>query len=149
MLFRSRLELHDLVEKVRETVGSYGVDHLLVEDRAAGHSVAQELRRIYGYDDFGVQLVNPGRADKVARLYAVQHLFADGLVYAPQKQWADMVINQIAQFPKGKHDDLVDTTSMAMKHLREAAFIVRSSEHASQIDADRSNFEQHAPLYPV
>ena len=144
-----RLELHDLVEKVRETVGDYGIDHLLIEDKAAGHSVAQELRRIYGYDDFGVQLVNPGKADKVARLYAVQHLFADGLVYAPMKQWAETVINQISQFPKGKHDDLVDTTSMAMKYLRESGLIVRSNEHTAALDESRSLGQKVEPLYPV
>lgn len=144
-----RLELHDLVEKVRETVGSYGVDHLLIEDRAAGHSVAQELRRVYGYDDFGVQLVNPGKTDKVARLYAVQHLFADGLVYAPERPWAEMVINQVAQFPKGKHDDLVDTTSMAMKFLRDSGLIIRSNERTADLDASRSLGQKQLPLYPV
>jgi len=144
-----RLELHDLVEKVRETVGDYGVDHLLIEDRAAGHSVAQELRRIYGYDDFGVQLVNPGKADKVARLYSVQHLFADGLVYAPERTWAEAVINQVAQFPKGKHDDLTDTLSMAMKYLRESGLIVRSSEHSSALDSSRMLEDKSGPLYPV
>lgn len=144
-----RLELHDLVERIRETVGDWGVDHLLIEDKAAGHSVAQELRRIYGYDDFGVQLVNPGKADKVARLYSVQHLFADGLVYAPMKTWAETVINQIAQFPKGKHDDLVDTASMAMKFLRESGMLVRANEHTAELDASRSLGQKHEPLYPV
>jgi len=40
----------------------------------------------------------------------------------------DMVINQTAQFPRGKHDDLVDTTSMALKHLREIGVLVRNAE---------------------
>ena len=82
---------------------------LLVENKASGHSVAQELRRVYGYDEFAVQLIDPKGVDKLARLYSIQHLFAEGLIYAPDRSWADAVITQAAQFPRAKHDDLVDT----------------------------------------
>jgi predicted phage terminase large subunit-like protein len=91
------------------------VDKLIIEDKAAGHSVAQEIRRLYGHEDWAVQLINPGAYDKLARLYSVQHLFAEGMIYAPIKQWADLVISQMATFPRGKHDDLVDTASAALR----------------------------------
>jgi len=145
-----RLELHDLVEKVRETMDRYGVDRLLVENKASGHSVAQELRRVYGHEDFGVQMVDPRTLDKMARLYSVQHLFAEGLIYAPDRSWADAVINQASQFPKGKHDDLVDTVSMAMRHLRDAGLLVRGAEWTAEVDESivhRGAPEE--PLYPI
>ena len=142
-----RLEFHDLVERVRETVNDYGVEQLIIENKAAGHSVAQELRRIYGYEDFGVQLIDPKNADKVARMHSIQHIFSEGLVHAPQRPWADMVINQVAQFPKGKHDDLVDTVSMAMKYLRGNSILVRGSEWTS--DLDRSRMHAGAPPEPL
>lgn len=106
--WQERLELHDLVEKVLHTCKTLlkGIDILLIEDKAAGHSVAQEIRRLYGASDFAVQLQNPGAQDKLSRLYSVQHLFAEGLIYAPDRSWADMVITQVGAFPKGKHDDL-------------------------------------------
>ena len=44
--------------------------------------------------------------DKVGRAYSVQHLFADGLVWRPDTDWAQMVEDQFAIFPKGSHDDL-------------------------------------------
>ena len=142
-----RLEFHDLVERVRETVADYGVEQLIIESKAAGHSVAQELRRIYGYDDFGIQLIDPKNADKVARLYSVQHLFSEGYIYTPSRPWADMVINQVSQFPKGKHDDIVDTVSMAMKFLRGTGMLVRGSEWTS--DLDRSRMHEGAPPEPL
>ena len=80
----------------------------------------------------------------------IQHLFAEGLIHAPNKPWADMVINQLAVFPKGKHDDLVDTTSMALKHLRDLGLLVRNAEWTA--DLDRSRMHEGAPpdpLYPV
>jgi len=142
-----RLEFYDLVTKVKETVGDYGVEQLLIENKAAGHSVAQELRRIYGYDDFGVQLIDPKNSDKVARLYSIQHLFSEGYIHAPKRPWADMVINQVSQFPKGKHDDIVDTVSMAMKWLRGNNLLVRGSEWTS--DLDRSRMHDGAPPEPL
>jgi predicted phage terminase large subunit-like protein len=101
-----RLELHDLVIKVQETMDRYSVDKLLVENKASGPSVAQELQRLYSHEDFAVQLIDPKGLDKLARLYSVQHFFAEGLIYAPDRSWADMVITQVSQFPKAKHDDL-------------------------------------------
>lgn len=145
-----RLELHELIEKVQETMITYGVDKLLVENKASGISVAQELRRLYGYEEFSVQLIDPKGQDKLARLYSVQHLFAEGLIYAPDTTWADMVLNQLAVFPKGKHDDLCDTTSMALRHLRDIGLLVRGAEWTAELDQGRMH--QGAPpqpLYPV
>lgn len=144
------LEVHELVERVQDTMDTYGVMKLLVENKAAGHSVAQELRRLYGHEEFYVQLVDPKGLDKRARLYSIQHLFAEGLIYAPDRTWADMVINQAAQFPRGKHDDLVDTISMALKHLRETGMLVRGAEWTAGLDESREfTGNNDAPLYPI
>jgi len=48
-----RLELHDLVIEVPETIDRYSVDKLLVENKAPGPSVAQELQRLY-HEGFAV-----------------------------------------------------------------------------------------------
>jgi len=63
----------------------------------------------------------------------VQHLFAEGMIYAPDRQWAEMVIGQCATFPRGKHDDLVDTASQCLTHLRLTNMLTRSSEHIAEI----------------
>jgi predicted phage terminase large subunit-like protein len=145
-----KLELHELVKKVGETMKDYKVDKLLIENKAAGHSVAQEMRRLFNHEDWGVQLVDPKGIDKLSRLYAIQHLFAEGLIYAPDRQWADMVIGQVATFPKGKHDDLVDTVSMALSHLRQTGIIIRGPEFTADVE-DQMTFKGSAPppLYSV
>ena len=149
--WQGRYELHDLVLKVSDTCRRLKVDTLLIENKAAGHSVAQEIRRMYGHEKFGVHMFDPKSQDKLARLYSVQHLFAEGLVFAPARQWAEMVITQVGQFPKGKHDDLVDTVSMAMRHLRETGAIMRGDEFKAELEdslAFKGN-NQWTPLYPV
>ena len=57
--WQERLELHDLVTKVADTMRKFKIDKLLIENKAAGHSVAQEIRRLYSHEDFAVQLVDP------------------------------------------------------------------------------------------
>ena len=148
--WQERLEFHDLVEKVAKTCKALRVDKLLVENKAAGISVSQELRRLYGYEGFAVQLSDPKSMDKLARLYSVQHLFAEKMVYAPDKQWAEEVITQVGQFPKGKHDDLVDTVSMSIRHLRDIGLLTRSAERIHELDRQKVYpGKQDAPLYPA
>lgn len=148
--WQERLELADLVAKIAKTCRAMKVDKLLVESKASGLSVAQELRRLYGHEDWAVQLINPGSIDKLARLYSVQHLFSEGMIHAPDRSWADMVIRQCEVFPKGKHDDLVDTVSQALRHMRETGLLVRAPERIAEIDAGaRHRGKAAAPLYPV
>lgn len=148
--WQERLELSDLIAKVALTCRKFKVDKLLVEGKASGLSVAQELRRLYGNEDWAVQLINPGSLDKLARVYSIQHLFSEGMIYAPDRTWADLVIRQCEVFPKGKNDDLVDTVSMALRHLRETGLLVRAPERIAEIDAGRRHVgKAPAPLYPI
>ena len=148
--WQARLELHELVEKVASTCRSLKVDKLLIENKAAGISVAQEIRRLYNTERFGVQLQDPKSQDKLSRLYSVQHLFAEGLIHAPDRTWADMVITQVGQFPKGKHDDLVDTVSQGLRHLRETGLLVRAPERLAELESMKSYpGGRQPPLYPT
>ena len=145
-----RLELYELVERVADVCKKYQIDVLLIENKAAGHSVAQELRRVYGHEDFGVTLIDPKNQDKLSRLYSVQHLFNDGLISAPDRPWADVTINQVASFPKAKHDDLVDTVSQALTWARKSGVLMRGKEHTNMLDIMRSHSgKPPPPLYPV
>lgn len=146
--WQERLELHELVIKVVETCRVMRVDKLLIENKAAGHSVAQELRRLFSHERFAVQLVDPKGSDKLARLYSIQHIFAEAMVYAPDKQWAEMVMAQVGTFPRGKHDDLVDTVSMCLRHLRDLGLLTRAPEMQADIEQSlRHTGRLPPPLY--
>jgi len=148
--WQERLELHELVNKVAEACRIGRVDKLLIENKAAGLSVAQEIRRLYGHEPWAVQLIDPKGQDKMARLYSVQHLFSEGMVYAPDRSWADLVITQAAAFPKAKHDDLVDALSQGMKHMRETGILIRGPEISAGIEANMQHTGKGPePLYPV
>lgn len=169
--WQGRLELHDLVvgigslcstddipDKERahiakmlglESVPQFPVDKLIIEAKANGISAAQELRRLYGNKGhFGVELVDPTRwGDKVARMYAVQPVFADEMVYAPERGFADMVIENVAAFPKAAHDDLADSTSLALRYLRLTGLLKQRVESAAETTDRAMHRSRELPLY--
>jgi predicted phage terminase large subunit-like protein len=147
--WQKRLQLHELIKEVAESCKLMKVDKLLIENKASGISVSQEIRRLYGHEDFSVELVDPKGQDKLARLYSVQHLFAEGMICAPDRSWADQLITQVGQFPKGKHDDLVDTVSMSLRHLRDLGMLTRGAEFRAEIENSMQfTGKSQTPLYP-
>lgn len=157
------LDFHKLLGRVAQTCARWKVDKLIIENKASGISIAQEVRRLMTegtvQDDttrdlfkraYSVQIVDPKNVDKVSRLFSIQHLFEDGLIYAPERPWSDLVINQCGTFPNAQHDDLVDTTSAALRHLREMGMLERGLEVTAALNADL-RWRGRAPnkLYPV
>ncbi len=147
--WQERLEFHQLVERVAETCTRFKVDLLLIENKAAGISAAQELRRLYSAESFGVQLCDPKSQDKMSRLYSIQHLFQEGIVWAPDRKWSQEAIVQVSQFPHGRHDDITDTVSQAMRYLRESGLIARAPEVAAEVESQKSYQGHQQPLYSV
>ena len=93
--------------------------------------------------------MDPKAQDKVARAYSIQHLFSEKLIYAPDRAWADMVITQCASFPKGKHDDLVDSVTQALKYLRTTNIIQRGEEVVRELEDKMLDYRgaKIEPLY--
>ena len=148
--WRDRLPIHELVEKVVYTCRRYKVERLRIEAKAAGISVSQELQRLHAGSGWVVDLYDPGRQDKTSRAHSVAHIFADEMVFAPDKEWAEMVITEAESFPKAAHDDLVDCLVDGLRHLRDAGLLLHGSEMASELGARLEYKPQVAkPLYPV
>lgn len=116
-----------LAEKIADTVRRRHISILLIENKTRGGDLAEELRRLLRDLDVSIVLLEP-EGNKAARLYAVQPMFADGRVWAPNKAWAEAVITEVSQFPKGKFKDFVDTVSMALAWLRKAGVLLLGTE---------------------
>jgi predicted phage terminase large subunit-like protein len=138
-----------LVEHTIDVCNRYNVDTLLVEAKASGITVAEEIKRLNRTSQWSVQLINPGAQDKVARAYAVQATFSGGYVFAPDKSWAEQVITQCETFPKGKNDDLVDSLTMAVRYLRERNLLQRPDEIAEGITRDATYQPPLRAVYDV
>ena len=60
--------------------------------------------------------------DKVAKAHAASSLLESGLVWYPDRKWAEEVIHHCAVFPAGDGIDIVDTVSQALIRLRQMWF---------------------------
>jgi predicted phage terminase large subunit-like protein len=117
---KKRVEFPELKEWVLEAYKEWEPDGVIIEKRASGASLIQELRRM----GIPVQEFTPTKGnDKISRVNSVADIFASGYVWAPQTRWAEEVIDDVASFPAGKHDDIVDTVSMALIRFRQGGFV--------------------------
>jgi predicted phage terminase large subunit-like protein len=123
-----------LMEWVKYTCERFRVEKLLIEAKASGISAAQELSNRYGRLDFAVQLCQVA-GSKEARAYAAQPTFSQLLVYAPARDWADMVISEMESFPKHKYRDLTDSATQAVKHLRSLG-LANTDEESKAIEVE-------------
>lgn len=137
-----------LVEWVAYTCRRFKADKLLIEAKASGITAAQEIGRLYGNETWNTQLESV-QGDKVSRAHAVVPAWSQGLIYAPDREWADLVIEEMSVFPKGRYKDLTDSTTMAIKHLRAIGMIQHEHERLGE-EAERTRYRKKmGPLYPI
>jgi predicted phage terminase large subunit-like protein len=118
--FKDRMTFPELKQIALKHYKEWKPDAFIVEKKAAGAPLIQELRLI----GIPVQEFSPSRGnDKMVRLNAVADLFTSGKVWAPDTRWAREVIEEIASFPVGEHDDFVDTCTQALLRYRQGGFI--------------------------
>ena len=118
--FKDRMQFPELKATALKHYKEWEPDAFIVEKKAAGAPLIQELRRM----GIPVQETDPSRGnDKIVRLNAVADLFSSGTVWAPDTRWAREVIEEVASFPNGENDDYVDTTSQALLRFRQGGFI--------------------------
>ena len=90
-----------------------------------------------------VTMYSPGgrRAgqDKVSRANAIAPVFEAGMVWAPDTEWAELLVEECAAFPNGDNDDMVDSTVMAMDRFRRGNFISLNTD-----DQDEGNSSEGA-----
>jgi predicted phage terminase large subunit-like protein len=104
-------------------------DMTLIEAKASGTPLTHELRRL------GIPVVNysPTRGhDKSTRMHSVAPIFESELVYAPQKKFAEEMIEECAAFPFGKNDDLCDTMTQALMRFREGGLVSLDDDYSEQ-----------------
>lgn len=117
---RDRVEFPTLKQWAIDEYKEWDPDSVIIEKKASGAPLIYEMRAM----GIPVQEFTPTRGnDKISRLNAVADIFASGRVWAPATRWAEEIIDEVAEFPAGSHDDFVDTVSMAMHRFRRGGYI--------------------------
>lgn len=118
--WRDRLEFPELKQKTLDLYNDWEPDSIIIEKKASGAPLIYELRRM----GIPVQEFTPSKGnDKITRLNAIADIFASGKVWTPDKRWAEEVIDEVASFPAGRNDDLVDCVSLALARFRSGGFV--------------------------
>ena len=110
-VFRRRLEYPALKRAVREQQNLFNATEVLIEDKASGTQLIQEL---IADGCHGVTRYQP-ECDKIMRMHAQTEMIENGFVHIPETApWLAEYLHEMTVFPKGKHDDQVDSTAQLL-----------------------------------
>jgi|TARA_R110002020_G_scaffold109632_3_gene253636 predicted phage terminase large subunit-like protein len=123
-MWYDRVTYPELRKIAQESYYDYEPDAVLIEKKASGQSLLQDLRMA------GVPVIEymPDR-DKEARAHASSALLEDGRIWYPSnKKWCKDLIDICATFPATENDDIVDTCTQAWLRLRKGWFVTHSND---------------------
>lgn len=137
---KKRMEFPELKAMAKDEWKQWSPDLLIIEGRSSGKPLIQELRSM----GIPVQDYSPtSGADKISRVNSIADLFASGVVWVPERQFASELIEEFSDFPAGIHDDLVDSATQALMRFRQGGFIQLSTDD----DWNREEYEQPTARY--
>ncbi|MGH7103679.1 MAG: phage terminase large subunit [Acetobacteraceae bacterium] len=117
-VLRRRLDYPNLKRAVIEQARCYRADVVLIEDRASGTQLIQEL---VAEGLYAVTRYAPS-GDKIMRLHAQTAMIENGFVHLPvEAPWLAEYLHEFTTFPKGRHDDQADSTAQALDWVKEDA----------------------------
>jgi len=122
---RGRWDFPELKAKALQEYTYWEPDMVIVEAKASGTPLTDELRAT------GIPVVNytPSKGrDKHTRMHMVAPIFESGKVWAPERRFAEEVIDECAAFPHGDNDDYCDSMSMALIRYRKGGFVRLDSD---------------------
>lgn len=107
-MFRQKLTYPELKSQVEKLAKKYCPRYILIEDKASGQQVIQDLRL-----DGVVNIVDiKPKLDKITRFSSVLALFQSAAVVLPkQSAFNTTLLNELLSFPHCKNDDIVDSVS--------------------------------------
>lgn len=114
-VLRRRMDYPALKRAVADVASEYKAGVILIEDKASGTQLIQELR---GDGVHGVHAYEP-KGDKVMRLHAQSATIESGFVHIPEAApWLAEYLHELTTFPASKHADQVDSTSQALEWVK-------------------------------
>jgi predicted phage terminase large subunit-like protein len=116
-VLRKRMEYPELKRAVRGQCEAFEANVVLIEDKASGTQLIQELI------EQGLCAVtrNQPQSDKIMRMHAQTAMIENGFVHLPKEAaWLAEYLHELTVFPKGKHDDQVDSTAQMLDWFKRA-----------------------------
>jgi phage terminase large subunit-like protein len=151
---KGKWNFHEFCEKMEwlRSESPWKPDYFIIEKASGSVVFIRELYRrqfpLYEFDPKG---------KKAERLQAASMIIKAGRVWLPVenpeeqdseelKEWAQMVLDEVCNFPSAPHDDLTDTVAMAILWLRDNGTIhYEAYNHVSEDDLDAASTVSNKP----
>jgi phage terminase large subunit-like protein len=131
-----RLSYPDLRAEAIQSNIDFAPDVILIEKKASGHSLLQELRKkklpVKAVGLAGSNGRNRGQGDLIARAHEASLMLEKGAIWYCPRSWAFKVIDQASKFPNGDHDDIVSTLTLAWQYLRRHSDLTLGDEDTDE-----------------
>jgi len=115
-MIRQKMTYPLLKNEVQKQADKYKPKYLLIEDKASGQSIIQDLR-LMGYSN--IKPIKPV-GDKVTRFASVVPMFQGGRVLLPKNStFNSILLKELTSFPNSIHDDIVDSVSQFLIFAKE------------------------------
>lgn len=113
-MWRDKLEFPDLLAKLKQLANLYKPVKVLIEDKASGQQLIQDLRRHTSLPIVAVKVNN----DKITRTAQATSHLETGRITLPRTPhiWKDDFLAEVASFPNGKNDDMVDALTQFVNY---------------------------------
>ena len=137
---RFKLDFPDLIENALESYREYKPDRVVVEKASSGIPMYQEFRK----RGIPVSPIRP-QGTKYSRADAATILLSQGVVYYPDRRWAQDLIALCAAFPAGEEDDSVDSAVQGINYARRMMLLeTPDDEQADDADMDKTHARSYA-----
>uniref|UniRef100_A0A3B0IV60 Terminase large subunit gp17-like C-terminal domain-containing protein n=1 Tax=Wolbachia endosymbiont of Aleurodicus dispersus TaxID=1288877 RepID=A0A3B0IV60_9RICK len=114
-VYRAKLEYPKLKEKVLSLAAKWKPHAILIEAKASGQQLIQELRK---KSDLPIIQIVP-HDDKLTRFHRIVPIIESERVFLPnQAVWLSDFEYEILMFPETRHDDQVDSTVQYLQWVR-------------------------------
>lgn len=114
-VLRKRLNFPELKRAIREQAEVHRATVILIEDKASGTQLIQELI----HEELSIVKGVVPVGDKTMRLHAQTATIENGFVFLPDKApWLAEYLHELTTFPKGKYDDQADSTAQALAWVK-------------------------------
>jgi predicted phage terminase large subunit-like protein len=114
-LINKQMGFNDTLSQIRTMKNRYPtVTSVLIEDKANGSAVIETLRS----EIMGIIPVEP-KGGKESRVASVTYMIESGNVWLPKfASFTEEFVDQCSSFPRGKHDDMVDSMSQMLTRMK-------------------------------
>jgi predicted phage terminase large subunit-like protein len=114
-LIRKKMTYPELKLQIQKLHAKYNPKWILIEDKASGQSVIQDLKQEGFSNIYGIK----PQFDKITRFASCSPIFQKGRVLIPDNlSLKNILLNELLSFPSSKHDDIVDSCSQFINFMK-------------------------------